>query len=262
MHANPVSSLPVPRYHQIYLVLRERLAAGEFAADAPLPGEIELARTFGVSRMTLRAALDLLAEEKLIVRQRGRGTFARRKPAEAGGPAPLLGLLESLVENGLRTTVKVVELTEVPAAGDLIHALRIAAGDPVQRAIRVRSYHGAPVAHLTTFVPTAVARFGRKELAAKPMLRLLEEAGVKVAGAEQTVSARLSDPTIAPLLNLGVGSPLLAVRRLVSDESGRPVQLLHGLYRPDRYHYRIQLTRSGTDVPSVWVSDHSSTLKP
>ena len=223
MHANPVSSLPVPRYHQIYLVLRERLAAGEFAADAPLPGEVELARTFGVSRMTLRAAL---------------------------------GLLENLVANGLRTVVKVIELSEVPAGGEVADALRIAVGEPVQRAVRLRSYRGSPVSHMTTFVPASVARFSRKELCAKPMLQLLEEKGVRLAGADQTVSARLSDPATAPLLNLTLGSPLLSVRRVVYDESGRPVQLLTGLYRPDRYHYRMHLSRAGTDVPSVWVSGH------
>jgi GntR family transcriptional regulator len=253
----PASPLPVPRYHQIYLVLRERLAAGEFAADAPMPGEVELARSYGVSRMTLRAALDLLAQDKLIVRQRGRGTFARGR--QAGGPAPMLGLLENLVANGLRTVVKIIELTEVPAAGEVADALRIRAGEPVQRAVRLRSFRGSPVSHLTTFVPAAIARFSRKELAAKPMLRLLEEAGVRVAGAEQTISARLSDPATAPLLNLGVGSPLLSVRRIVHDESNRPVQLLRGLYRPDRYHYCMRLTRAGADVPSVWVSDHGST---
>ena len=255
MQTIPASPLPVPRYHQIYLVLRERLAAGEFASDAPLPGEVALARTFGVSRMTLRAALDLLAQEKLIVRQRGRGTFARARQA-VSAPTPMLGLLENLVSNGLRTVVKVIELSEAPAGGEVAEALRIAAGDPVQRAVRLRSYRGSPVSHLTTFVPASVARFRRKELAAKPMLQLLEEAGVSVAGADQTVSARLSDPATAPLLNLTLGSPLLSVRRVVYDENGRPVQLLHGLYRPDRYHYRMHLTRAGTDVPSVWVSGH------
>ena len=254
MQAHSVSSLPVPRYHQIYLVLRERLAAGEFAADSPLPGEVELARTYGVSRMTLRAALDLLAKDKLIVRRRGRGTFAR-SPVRPGA-APMLGLLENLVANGLRTVVKIIELAEVPASGEVAEALRIAAGEPVQRAIRLRSYRGSPVSHLTTFVPASVARFGRKELAAKPMLQLLEEAGVSVAAADQTVSARLTDPATAPLLNLTLGSPLLAVRRVVYDENGRPVQLLNGLYRPDRYHYRMHLTRAGADVPSVWVSGH------
>jgi GntR family transcriptional regulator len=254
VHANPVSSLPVPRYHQIYLVLRERLAAGEFAADAPLPGEVELARTFGVSRMTLRAALGLLAQDKLIVRRRGRGTFACGQSGAA--PAPMLGLLENLVANGLRTVVKVIELSEVPAGGEVAEALRVAAGDPVQRAVRLRSYRGSPVSHLTTFVPASVARFSRKELCAKPMLQLLEEKGVRLAGADQTVSARLSDPATAPLLNLTLGSPLLSVRRVVYDEGGRPVQLLTGLYRPDRYHYRMHLSRAGTDVPSVWVSGH------
>jgi GntR family transcriptional regulator len=249
------SPLPVPRYHQIYLVLRERLAAGEFAADTPLPGELELARNYGVSRVTLRAALELLVQEKLIVRQRGRGTFARGRPELAASPAPLLGLLENLISMGLKTTVKIIELVELPASADVAEPLGIAAGDQVQKAIRVRSYRGAPVSHLTTFVPAAIARFGRKELAARPMLQLLEDAGVKVAEADQTVSARLSDPAIARLLNVGIGSPLLAVTRVVRDEAARPVQLLRGLYRPDRYQYRMQLTRAGKDTPRVWVSD-------
>ncbi|MGH8669516.1 MAG: GntR family transcriptional regulator, partial [Burkholderiales bacterium] len=51
------ASLPLPRYHQIYLVLRERLTSGELPPDRALPGEIELARAYGVSRVTIRAAL-------------------------------------------------------------------------------------------------------------------------------------------------------------------------------------------------------------
>lgn len=252
--------LPVPRYHQIYLVLRQRLAAGEFASDLPLPGELELARTYGVSRVTLRAALELLTREKLIVRQRGRGTFVRPGVDAAPPTPPLLGLLENLVAMGLKTTVKIVELIDVPAPADVAEALHIAPGAKVQKAVRVRSHRGGPVSHLTTFVPASVAHFGRRKLAAKPMLQLLEEAGVKVAGADQTVSAKLADPTMAPLLDVEVGSPLLAVTRTVHDQAHRPVQLLRGLYRPDRYNYRMQLTRGGDDVPRVWVSNDSASI--
>ena len=248
------TSLPVPRYHQIYLLLRERLAAGEFASGAPLPGELELAREYRVSRVTIRAALSLLAQEKLIMRQRGRGTFARPTSAPPAGP-PLLGLLENLVAMGLKTTVRVLELALVPAAADVAEGLRIAPGEMVQRAVRLRSHRGAPVSVLTTFVPLAVAKFRRRLLAVKPMLQLLEESGVKVAGAEQTVSAKLADPSIAPLLDVDVGAPLLAVTRVVHDHKGRRVQLLRGLYRPDRYQYRMQLSRGGDDVPRVWVSN-------
>jgi GntR family transcriptional regulator len=247
------TSLPVPRYHQIYLLLHERLASGEFAGAAPLPGELELAREYRVSRVTIRAALKLLAQDKLILRQRGRGTFVRQGEGQAAGP-PLLGLLENLVSMGLKTTVRVLELGSVPAAPDVAQALRIAPGELVQRAVRVRSHRGGPVSHITTFVPLAVAKFQRRLLADKPMLQLLEASGVKVAGAEQTVSAKLADPKIATLLEVEVGAPLLAVTRIVHDRAGRPVQLLRGLYRPDRYQYRMQLSRGGDDVPRIWVS--------
>jgi GntR family transcriptional regulator len=250
----PTSPLPVPRYHQIYLVLRERLAAGEFTQGA-LPGELHLARNYGVSRVTLRAALDLLVREKLIVRQRGRGTYVR-PGADLPRPAPpRLGLLENLVAMGLKTRVRVLELADVAAPADIAAVLRIASGEKVQKAVRVRSHRGGPVSHLTTYVPVAVARFGRGQLAATPMLELFDQAGVKVAGAEQTVSAKLADPTTAQLLEVEIGAPLLAVTRVVYDQVKRPVQLLRGLYRPDRYHYQMQLTRGGDDIPRVWVTN-------
>ena len=254
----PLPSLPIPRYHQVYLVLRDRLASGEFAADAPLPGEHDLAKSYGVSRVTVRAALGRLEQDRLIVRQRGRGTFARERRADAPAQVPLAGLLENLIVMGLKTSVRVIELAEIPAPADVADALRVAPGVPVQKAVRVRCVQGGPVSHLTTFVPTAIARFARRELAGKPMLQLLEAAGVKVSGAEQTITSRLSDPAVTPLLEVGVGSPLLAVTRVVHDDAGRPVQLLRGLYRPDRYEYRMHLTRSGEDQPRVWVSNDNN----
>ena len=249
-------SLPLPRHHQVYLVLRERIAAGEFPPEQPLPGELELAKGFGVSRVTMRAALGRLAREHLITRHRGRGTFPR-PTAAAPATAELSGLLENILCHGLKTTVRVIQLSDLPAPADVAAALQLAPGASVRKAVRVRSYRGAPVSHITTFVPLDVARFSKRALSGKPMLQLLEDAGVRIASAEQTISARLSDPGVARLLEVGVGTPLLAVARTVYAEGGRPVQLLRGLYRPDRYEYRMQLTRSGGDTPRVWVSDDS-----
>jgi len=250
------ATLPLPRYHQIYLVLREQLAEGRFDAAKPLPGELGLAQAFGVSRVTMRSALDRLAEEGLIVRQRGRGTFACPRASAPPVRANLSGLLENLLSMGLRTKVDLVELATIPAPAEVAEPLVIAAGEPVQKAIRVRSDKGGPFAHITTFVPDAVGRaFGRKELAAKPMLQLLEEPGVKVYGADQTITAKLADHTVAPLLDLELGAPLLAVSRVVYGAGERPVQFLRGLYRPDRYEYHMHLTRSGGDTPRIWVND-------
>jgi len=243
-------------YHQIYLVLREQIAEGHFDPERPLPSEHELSAYFGVSRVTMRGALDKLEREGMILRQRGRGTFAvagkRREPPGS----ELSGLFENLISLGLKTTVKVIELDKIGAPRDVAKMLNLQSGEPVYKAVRVRSYHGEPISHVTTFVPESVGKaFGRKELAAKPMLVLLEESGVKVGEATQTISAKLADAVIAPLLETELGAPLLSVCRLVRDMKGRPVQLLRGLYRADRYQYEMQLSRAHDERTRVWVTD-------
>jgi GntR family transcriptional regulator len=254
------SALPLPKYHRIYLVLREQLHEGRFADG--VPGELALMQQFGVARVTVRRALEQLADEGLIAREPGRGTRAilpdeRRATAAANGPmrTHLTGLLENLVSMGLRTSVKVLDVATVTASEAVAQALHVAAGDPVQKAIRIRSTREGPLSHITTYVPADVARkFGRRELSRKPILLLLEEAGVKVGRAVQTISARLADAEVAGHLDISVGSALLAVRRLIYDEDERPVQWLHGLYRPDRYEYEMQLSRVGSIDAKVWVS--------
>jgi GntR family transcriptional regulator len=243
-------------YHQIYLVLREQIGEGRFDPTRPLPSEHELSAHFGVSRVTMRGALDKLEREGLISRQRGRGTFATASKREDGSSKELAGLFENLITLGLKTTVKVIEFECIPAPPDVSRSLELPDGAPVYKAVRVRSYHNEPISHVTTFVPESVGKaFGRKELTAKPMLVLLEESGVKVGEATQTIGAKLADAVIAPLLETELGAPLLSVTRLVSDLKGRHVQLLRGLYRADRYHYEMQLSRREDARARVWVID-------
>lgn len=258
----PSTKLPLPKYHQIYLVLREQLEEGHF--DAGLPGELALMEQFSVARVTIRRALELLQGEGMISREPGRGTRPTRlltdvKSTATGGGhssrAHLTGLLENLVSMGLRTSVKVLDVETVAASNAVAAALQISAGDSVQKAVRVRSTREGPLSHITTYVPAAIARqFGKRELTRKPILVLLEESGVTVGRAHQTISAKLADALTAKHLDVAVGTALLAVRRLIYDDQERPVQWLHGLYRPDRYEYEMQLSRVGSIDAKVWVS--------
>jgi GntR family transcriptional regulator len=260
------AALPLPKYHQIYLVLREQLHEGLFAQG--VPGELALMQQFGVARVTVRRALQELAGEGLIARERGRGTRALSSittPSTNGAgnarttTTRLTGLLENLVSTSLNTTVRVLEVASVGASAEVAEALRVAPGEAVQKAVRVRSTREGPLSHITTWVPGDLAsHFGKRELAKKPILMLLEESGVRVGGARQTISARLADAQVASHLGIAVGSALLAVRRLIHDEQGRPVQWLHGLYRPDRYEYQMQLSRVGDIAAKVWVSSELS----
>lgn len=257
-------ALPMTKYHQIYLVLREQLHEGRFSQG--VPGELALMQQFGVARVTVRRALEQLAAEGLISREPGRGTRALDLGAsravthgEGGQRAQLTGLLENLVSMGLKTSVRVLDVEVVMASVDVANALQLKVGDLVQKAVRVRSTREGPLSHITTYVPADIARqFGRRELAKKPILVLLEESGVTVGRAHQTISARLADVQVAKHLDIAVGSALLAVRRLIYDDQDRPIQWLHGLYRPDRYEYQMQLSRVGSIDAKVWVSKELS----
>jgi len=252
--------MPLPKYHQIYLVLRERLEEGLFAGG--LPGELALMVQFSVARVTVRRALERLSDERLISRNPGRRTLPIPPAAvhedhlkKNKSRANLHGLLENLVTMGLHTKVKVIDVATITASTKVAEALQVKLGDLVQKAVRVRSTREGPLSHITTYIPADIARqFGARELAKKPILVLLEESGVKVGRAHQTISAGLADNVLAEHLGISVGSALLAVRRLVYDDTDKPVQWLHGFYRPDRYAYEMELSRVGSIDAKIWVN--------
>jgi GntR family transcriptional regulator len=257
--------MPLPKYHQVYLVLREQLGEGKFANG--LPGELRLMSEFGVARVTVRRALQQLAQEGLISREPGRGTRALQlpgKPRVQGAEAVqqqarLSGLLENLVTMGLRTSVRVLSLESVQANEALAQVLQLEVGDYLQKAQRVRSTQEGPLSHITTWVPHKIANaFAQDQLSQKPILLLLEQAGVHVGRAEQSISAKLADAQLAQHLEVSVGSALLEVRRLIYNDCDQPVLWLHGFYRPDRYEYQMQLSRVGDINAKVWVSKELS----
>jgi GntR family transcriptional regulator len=256
------SAMPLPKYHQVYLVLREHLAEGRFAAG--LPAEMRLMQQFGMSRATVRKALERLAAEGLIERRAGRGTMPRSgHTVTASTVAPkqgqLAGLLENIVHMSLQTRANVLSCATITAPPAVARRLALPARARVQKAVRVRVTQEGPLSHITTWVPFELAKgFGRRELAREPILLLLEQAGVRIGRATQSISARPADDAVARALAVPVGTALLAVERLVYDTYEHPVQWLQGLYRPDRYQYEMQLSRVGGIAAKVWVSTELS----
>lgn len=247
---------PLPLYHKVYLLLKQRLEAGGFATDSAMPGENALAAEYGVSRLTVRRSLDALASDGLIERRQGRGTFAVA-PATFGAPqhgAGIDALMAHLARMGMHTQVRLLELDTAPATPLVAARLELPPGALVQRAVRVRSHEGQPFSYLTTFVPDDIGRrIRRKDLGAKPLLAIFRDLGVHVARAEQSISAVLAEPGIAELLDVPVGSALLSLHRLVRDASGRPVEWLHARYRPDRYEHRMDMQAHDMPGQPTWL---------
>ena len=242
-----------PKAKQVYLVLRDRILSGATGFGARLPTENELAEFHGVSRVTVRRALGELARERLIERRRSAGTRVIYRPSPAPMTADISGVLANLADMGRRTAVKLLSFDYVPAEGAVAEALGAGPDQLLQRAVRVRAVDGVPFSYLTTHVPESVSvTFTKQELAARPLLELLERAGVKAERARQRISAGLATPDVAEALDVRTGSPLIELVRVVYDQAGRGVEHLHALYRPDRYAFEIDLLRSGAPDTKAW----------
>jgi len=197
--------------------------------------------------------LDDLAAEGLVRREQGRGTYIVPAIASRSVQADITGLLENLLAMGLKTEVTLVEFDYVIPTADIALALRCGAGERVQKAVRVRKLDGEPFSYLVTFVPEAIGRrYGAAELATRPLLGLLESCGVEVTEAEQTIGATLADTVVARALDVRVGSPLLSIVRVVKDQTGSPVEHIRALYRPDKYQYKMTLSRVRAAHTPLW----------
>jgi GntR family transcriptional regulator len=239
---------------RVYLLLREAIVAGDYPAGTLLPGELRLAEQHGVSRVTIRRALDGLADGGLISRQPGRGTVVCEQAVpQAAIGADFASLLPQLVRMGQATTARLLAFSYVAAPQPVAEALGLDIGAPVQRAVRVRLVDGRPFSHLTTHVPADVAQtYSEADLATTPLFRLLERSGVTVTRAQQSISATLAAPDVADALETATGAALIALTRVVFDAAGRGVEHLAALYRPDRFRLDMTLNRVGEADNRHW----------
>lgn len=238
---------------RVYLLLRDEILRGAHPRGATLPGELRLADAHGVSRVTIRRALDALAADGLIERRAGAGTIvAGPNLPQTGIAADFATLMPQLVRMGQTTTARLLSYGYVAPPPAVADALRTS--DRVQRAVRVRLLGDAPFSHLTTHVPEAIAHdFSEADLATTPLFRLLERSGIQVDHADQSISATLATPDVAEALDLAPGSALIALTRVVFDAGGRGVEHLSALYRPDRFRLEMTLNRVGRDGARQWA---------
>lgn len=231
-----------PLYHQVYLVLRDAISSGRYRPGELMPNEDALAASFGVSRITVRHALDTLARAHLIERRPGRGTFVAQQHKRPPAIMPLDSVVENIILVGETTEVQVVEFGYAQPPPDVAEAFGLAPDDKLQRAVRVRYRDGLPYLHLTTFVSERLGKkISRADMEQTPLFELIRTSGEIVEGGHQIVTATLAAPPVSQRLNVKIGAPLLRVIRVLSDAKSRPIEYLDMLCSPERYHLSMVL---------------------
>ena len=249
----------MPLYQQMVVQLQNRIDTGEFGPGDVLPGEFDLSRDYGVSRITAKRALDELADAGLVKRERGRGTKVLDRPGATAVRTSIDGWLDTISLMQSTTEVRLLSLDYLAAAPDIATALELTDGAEVQRSIRVRTLDGVRMSYLVCFLPGGIGRsFEADDLRATAMLKLLERAGHSVPSARQTISATLAAPDTAQALDIHAGAPLLEVRRIARDADDQAVQYIRALYRPELYHIEMSMTRkAGPDGP-LWSAEEGA----
>jgi GntR family transcriptional regulator len=229
-----------------YRVLRDALVEmiRGLPEGAALPTERTLCSDFGVSRATVRHALQRLEDEQRIYRVQGKGTFVARAKIEQR-----LGLTshtEEMRARGMVPGSKLIDVSRVPANAEVASALRLGEGTEVLQIERLRLADGDPIAIEVLYLNAE--RFDGISAAlgeSASFYQLLHsDYGVELASAEETIEAVVSGARDAELLGCGRGMPLLLISRLSVDTNGRPTEYVRSRYRGDRFRFRRHLERS------------------
>lgn len=247
---------PTPLYYQIFLIYRQKILTGMLKNGDRLPSEEELSEAYSVSRITAKRSMNELAARGLVSRTRGRGTIVSHISKAPSLASDFSGFVEDLIAIGTTTTIDLLSFEYVRPTEQIAQQLNLTAEALTQRAERRRLREGVPFSYMTTHLPEAIGRtFERSDLTAKPILRLIEEAGHSIAEANQSISAEPAHPSVAQALEVPIGSALLKVTRVVLDQDGTPVQHIEVLYRPDMYHLEMHLRRSTSEQGQMkWFS--------
>jgi len=228
---------PTPLYLQLKHRLQALLDRGLLAAGEAMPGERDLARSIGISRVTVRRAINELVSEGLLVQRQGSGTFIAPRIEQ---PLSLLtGFSDDMRGRGLTPGAVWIERVATLSTPEEAMALNLSPGSKVLRLARIRTADGQPMALERATIPAAL--LARPEAVGDSLYAALRAHGVQPARALQRLRAELATAEAAELLGLAAGSPVLAIERRGFDTEGRPIEFTRSLYRADRYDFVAEL---------------------
>jgi GntR family transcriptional regulator len=219
------------------LELIEALGIGE-----AIPSERQLTADLGVSRLTVRAALDELVRDGYLIRRRGSGTFVSEP--KIAQELTMTSFTEDMQRRGMRPASRTLELKVVPAGAQLGRLLHVSPSEPVMVAKRLRLADHETMAIETLHVrESLVPGLTAADLQEHSFYELLENRySTSVAGGVQTIEPTVTDVEESEALGVPLHSPAFLFERVSRDSSGEVVEFVRSIYRGDRYRIVTDLS--------------------
>ncbi|ELY5816282.1 GntR family transcriptional regulator [Cronobacter turicensis] len=207
-------------YKSIAERLRLRLNSSDYHIGSPLPGEKALAQEFGVARMTIRKAVDLLVDWGLVVRRHGSGTYVARKDVHHETTS-LTGLAEVLRQQGKDVHSKVLQFEVMPAPPAIASQLRIQINERIYFSRRVRYVEGKPLMLEDSYMPVKLFRtLSLAHLEGSKFDYIEKECGITISGNYESLTPVLADKQLAAMMNVQEQTPLLRITSLSYSDNG------------------------------------------
>ena len=229
----------LPKYAQLREVLRKQIET--MSADQPIPSEYELCDKYGVSRITVRKAVNDLIHEGLLYSQQGKGTFVAPRKFRIEWAHEMAGFHADMARRGLQVKVRVLEQAVVPADQRVAEELNLRLGDPVVKIVRLRFADEQPFDIATNYTPWVIFPGLEKEDLARGSIYALirTKYHVQIDHGVRLVEAVACLPDDARLLHVKVGAPLLLIHNTMCDADARPVEYSVIKRRGDRAQLEI-----------------------
>jgi len=233
---------PIPYHYQLRELLRGEIVAGRWAVDERLPSERELCEAFGLSRTTVREAIDALVNEGLLRREKARGTFVAAPKILEGLLQRPTGFTDSMAEQGIPVQSQVLHMEIGTAPYVVAQELRIASQELVVVIDRLRSIFDEPILIVTSYLPQKLfPLLIHEDLTNASLYRLLQaKYGVTIAKAKRYMEAVAANEMEARLLRIPPGAPLMLIESTTYNDAEIPFEYFKARHRGDRTRFLVE----------------------
>jgi GntR family transcriptional regulator len=234
--------MPVPLYYQVKEDILYKINQGVYQVEDIIPTENELQAMYGVSRITVRRAIQELVQDGYLSAQQGKGTYVN-KPKATQELNVITSWAETIAKLGMNPKTKKTEISEEPATVTVAKMLNVEPGEKLYKIERLRYVDGTPVCLMVNYlIPEVVPDLLEKGLIEESLYQTLEKRyNLVLERAVETVEACAANAREAQLLKIEKNSPLLRVKRATYDPFDRVIEVVIAVSRADMYSYTINL---------------------
>jgi len=229
----------IPVYSQLKTIIQNRIQSGEYSEGTVIPSERELAKDFGISRMTVRQALNQMVAEGMLVRERGKGTFVSNRKIQHKN---ISSFSETVRAKGMVPSTRVLCFQKETAGDDIAGKLGISKNDQVYVFKRLRLADGIPVGLEQVYIPAFLCPdLESFELESSLYQLINDKYGIKISYMDNTIEASVTTAEERKLLKISSSVPVIRITGISYITDGRKFSFERDIYRGDQYSYNARI---------------------